>query len=159
MIASYGKYAVVVDQAVSKGRITVLSDLNLWQSCWNESSKDLLMRLLTNSRENKEKVEEGEDPNEDFGKECALKGQISAMGKTWAEWSEPGDTLSSEESVDVTLTATDIKCGLQSVSYYLSEDNLSEEQLGALAEDAWQELTLTEGTGSFELKKTGKTIV
>ena len=48
VIASYGKYAVVVDHAVSKGRITILSDINLWQSSWNESSKDLLMRFLTN---------------------------------------------------------------------------------------------------------------
>ena len=48
VIASYGKYAVVVDQAVSKGRITILSDINLWQSSWNESSKDLLIRFLTN---------------------------------------------------------------------------------------------------------------
>lgn len=66
IIASYKKHVGIVDQAVEKGRVTVLSDIDFWRTDWNESSKDLLLRFLTNSKKNKEKVEAGENPNEGF---------------------------------------------------------------------------------------------
>lgn len=159
MVASYHDIVGIVDQAVDKGRITVLSDMDVWKTFWNESSKDLLMRFLLNSKSNKEKVENGENPNEGFGQACQLQGEIAALGKTWTGWTDSEEVLSSQKDVEVTMAGSDMTCGLQSIAYYLSSEKLSEEQLGALTEEQWKELTVTDGKGSFTLSQEGSTII
>lgn len=159
VVASYHDIVGIVDQAVDKGRITVLSDMDVWKTFWNESSKDLLMRFLLNSKSNKEKVENGENSNEGFGQACQLQGEIAALGKTWTGWTDSEEVLSSQKDVEVTMAGSDMTCGLQSIAYYLSSEKLSEEQLGALTEEQWKELTVTDGKGSFTLSQEGSTII
>lgn len=159
VIASYQNMPVIVDQALDQGRITILSDIDMWRTYDNESSKALLRRFLLNSRKNKEKVQNGENPNEGFGKVCQLKAEMTALEKKWTEWTDSEDILSSKEDVEVTIAGSDTVCGLQGIAYYLSTEKLTKEQVEALTADQWKELVMTRESASFTLSQEGKTIV
>ena len=59
------KSPLVVDQAVGKGRITLLSDFN----CWSDTTTNgtFFENLLLNAKDNQDAVAKGENPNEGFG--------------------------------------------------------------------------------------------
>ncbi|MGN0327835.1 MAG: hypothetical protein ACI4D4_02515 [Lachnospira sp.] len=92
VIASWDGAVGIVDQAVEKGRITVLSDTNFYEDfkpdaedsyrnwdtdetytveqvqAYGKAAADLFERFLINSKKNMDTVAEGGDPNENFGK-------------------------------------------------------------------------------------------
>ena len=59
------KSPLVVDQAVGKGRITLLSDFN----CWSDTTTNgtFFENLLLNAKDNQDAVAKGDNPNEGFG--------------------------------------------------------------------------------------------
>ena len=160
VIASYNGSPGIVDQAVEKGRITVFSDMNFYDlDRATEASKELLLRLLTNSIENKDIVEAGGDPNEDFGKECKLNTSIKVDEYTWSSVSDEVSELFFLQPQTVTVKAQDIKCGIERVQVLTSDTTLSMNGIAALSDEDWTELQLTEGTGSFALDTEGACIV
>lgn len=152
MIASYDGKAGIVDQAVGKGRITILSDVDFYYRYRNETVDDLFLRLLLNSSENKDIVEEGGNPNEGFGEECALAGSIEIAESKWTEVSDTESEIFFIEPQTAVITAEDIKCGIDKVYAFVTDEPLSVQEVELLPEEKWTELELSDGVGTIELE-------
>ena len=160
VIASYLGSPGIVDQAVEKGRITVFSDMNFYDpGRATNATNDLLLRLLLNSSENKDIVEDGGDPNEDFGKECKLNANIEIEEYTWSSVSDEVTEVFFAQPQTVMVKAQDIKCGIEHVQVLSSNTVLSEDEIIALSDEDWTELEVTDGTGNYELDTEGSYLV
>lgn len=139
LIVSHKNMAGVVDQAVGKGRITVTSDTNWYTTSRNNAATDLLLRFLKNSRKNMDIVEDGDDPNKGFGRSCSLKGSITVRDHTWSTDEETGDgKYFYKELQEVAITAEDEGCGIRQIDTYISDKQMTEEELQALSEEDWE---------------------
>lgn len=160
VIASYNGSAGIVDQAVENGRITVFSDVNFYDSSRaTVAVKELLLRLLTNSIENKNIVKEGGDPNEDLGKECKLNATIEVEKYAWSSFLDEVLEVFFAQPQRVNVKAQDIKCGIERVEVLSSNTVLSEDEIAVLSDEDWTELEVPEGTGNFALDTEGSCIV
>ncbi|MBO5372955.1 MAG: Ig-like domain-containing protein [Lachnospiraceae bacterium] len=152
VIASYKGIVGIVDQAVDKGRITIMSDFTFWISNNNTAVENLFLRYLLNSSENKDIVEDGGNPNEGFGGTCGLAGSIAVADNQWTEFL--GTDISEYFHAlpqTVTVTARDKGCGLDKVYAYISDTELPLDTVEALTEEEWEELELTDGVATLEI--------
>ena len=84
-------------------------------------------------------VEEGGDPNKGFAGTCGLKGTITVGDHTWSTDEETGDgKYFYKELQEVAITAEDEGCGIRQIDTYISDKQMTEEELQALSEEDWE---------------------
>ena len=87
-------------------------------------------------------------------------GTIKVTENEWREFlNEITFGLFFKETKSVTITGEDACSGIASVKYYLTDTSMDLTEISQLGEDAWIELAIQDGVGSFSIEPNQKIII
>ena len=101
--------------------------------------------MLINSKENKDIVEAGGDPNEDFGKECKLKASIEIRKYGWSSVLDEVSEIFFAQPQTVNVKAEDTKCGIEQMQVLTSDTVISANDIVTRSDEDWTKLIMTDG--------------